>query len=109
MPLGMAMTAIGYSGPVASALLMTFTMTAPMIVWMRVRGHTWERAGEMGAAMVIPSIALIVLSLFGVIAQSGLANAVMIPMIPAMVAAMLYRRTEYAHCGSHREVAPSVS
>jgi flagellar biosynthetic protein FliP len=108
MPCGMIVAAIGFSGPIVSALVMTFNMTAPMVLWMRFRGHTWERSGEMGAAMVIPTIALVVVSLFGVIPQDGLANAVMIPMFPAMVAAMLYRRADYAHCGGHRPVAPSI-
>jgi hypothetical protein len=26
------------------------------------------------------------------------------PMIPAMLAVMLYRWSEYAHCGTHRSV-----
>ena len=104
MPSGAVVAASGYSysDPVVSALAMIFNVTVPMVLWMRFRGHTWERAGEMGAAMVIPAIALVVLALVGVISRSGLSGAVMDPMLPAMVAVMLYRRSEYAHTGSHR-------
>jgi flagellar biosynthetic protein FliP len=76
-------------------------MTVPMVLWMRVRGHTWERAGEMGAAMVIPAAVIVALAIAGVIPRDGLAGTVMDPMIPAMLAAMLYRWSEYAHCGAH--------
>lgn len=111
MPSGAVISALGYSGsdPVVSALVMTANMTVPMVLWMWVRGHTWERAGEMGAAMVLPAIVIVVLAIAGVISRNGLAGAVMEPMIPAMLALMLYRRSEYAHCGAHRQVAPSVS
>jgi flagellar biosynthetic protein FliP len=110
MPCGMALSALGVdnSDPVTSALLMTFTMTVPMVLWMRVRGHSWERSGEMGAAMAIPSLAIVALAIAGVISRDGLAGAVMDPMIPAMLALMLYRRAEYAHCGSHRQAVPGV-
>jgi flagellar biosynthetic protein FliP len=94
---------------VVSALVMTATMTVPMVLWMRVRGHSWERSGEMGAVMAIPSLAIVALAVAGVISRGGLAGTVMEPMLPAMLALMLYRRSEYAHCGSHRQVAPSES
>ena len=32
---------------------MTFNMTTPMLLWMRHRGHRWERCGEMATAMFI--------------------------------------------------------
>jgi hypothetical protein len=103
-PSGAVVSALGYSNsdPVLSALVMTFNMTVPMVLWMRFRGHTWERAGEMGAAMVIPAIVIVVLGIAGVIPRSGLSGAVMDPMLPAMIAVMLYRRSEYAHSGTHR-------
>ena len=108
MPSGMVISALGFSNsdPVTSALVMTVTMTVPMVLWMRVRGHTWERSGEMGAAMVIPSLVIVALAIAGVIARQGLAGTVMNPMIPAMLALMLYRRSEYAHCGTHRSDPP---
>ena len=100
MPSGAVISALGFSNsdPVTAALVMTFNMTVPMVLWMRVRGHSWERGGEMGAAMVIPSLVIVALALVGVISRDGLAGTVMDPMIPAMLALMLYRRSEYAHC-----------
>ena len=109
MPSGAVISALGLSSsdPVTSALAMTVTMTLPMVLWMRVRGHTWERSGEMGAAMLIPSLAIVALAIAGAISRQGLAGTVMYPMIPAMLALMLYRRSEYAHCGAHSsEPAP---
>ena len=108
MPSGAVMAALGYSGPIPSALMMTVNMTVPMVLWMWFRGHAWARSAEMGAAMVLPAIALVMLSLVGVIAQSDLSGAVMDPMLPAMIALMLYRRADYTHGGTHRQTAPSV-
>jgi flagellar biosynthetic protein FliP len=104
MPSGAVISALGYSSsdPVTSALVMTFDMTVPMVLWMRIRGHTWERSAEMGAAMVVPAVVIVVLAIAGVISRSGLSGTVMEPMLPAMLALMLYRRSEYAHCGTHR-------
>ena len=104
MPSRAVISALGHStsDPVTSALVMTFNMTVPMVLWMRVRGHSWERSGEMGFAMLVPSIAIVALAILGVISRDGLAGTVMYPMIPAMLALMLYRRSEYAHSGPHR-------
>ena len=41
---------------------MTFNMTLPMVLWMHHRGHSWERGGEMAAAMFL--LALVLLGLF---------------------------------------------
>jgi flagellar biosynthetic protein FliP len=104
MPSGRVISALGFSNsdPITSALVMTTTMTVPMVLWMRVRGHSWARSGEMGAAMVVPSLMIVALAVAGVISRDGLAGTVMVPMIPAMLALMLYRRSEYAHCGTHQ-------
>jgi hypothetical protein len=32
-----------------AAFAMAFNMTVPMVLWMRYRGHSWERGGEMAA------------------------------------------------------------
>jgi hypothetical protein len=39
---------------VLAAFAMAFNMTVPMVLWMRYRGHSWERGGEMAAAMNVP-------------------------------------------------------
>jgi hypothetical protein len=38
-----------------AAFAMAFNMTVPMVLWMRYRGHSWERGGEMAIAMNLPS------------------------------------------------------
>ena len=46
---------------VLAAFAMAFNMTVPMVLWMRYRGHSWERGGEMAAAMNLPLLPLLVL------------------------------------------------
>lgn len=41
-------------------------MTIPMVAWMVFRGHGWQHSLEMGAAMLLPGIAIIVLGWLGV-------------------------------------------
>ena len=41
---------------------MAFTMTVPMVAWMRYRGHSWQPTLEMAASMVIPTLIAIALS-----------------------------------------------
>ena len=78
-----------------AAFAMAFNMTAPMALWMRYRGHSRERAGEMAVAMNLPLLPLLLLYGLGVIAADGVLALQMMLMIPAMVGAMLYRNEEY--------------
>jgi hypothetical protein len=50
-----------------AAFAMAFNMTLPMVFWMRHRGHSWRRGGEMAAAMFLPAFSLLVLLWLGVI------------------------------------------
>ncbi len=75
---------------------MAFTMTVPMVGWMRYRGHGWRAAGEMTTAMFAPSFVAI-----GFL-QGGIAEDVHllmmfehVAMFVAMLAVMLLRRDEY--------------
>lgn len=75
---------------------MAFTMTVPMVAWMRHRGHGTRAAGEMTAAMFVPSFAAIALL------QAGAADDVHmlmlfehVAMFAGMLAIMLLRRDEY--------------
>src|SRR5262249_40652232 len=43
--------------PAAMLIEMTFTMTVPMVAWMRMRGHAWRPCNEMAASMVLPGLA----------------------------------------------------
>jgi hypothetical protein len=81
---------------VLAAFAMAFNMTVPMVLWMRYRGHSWERGGEMAAAMNLPVLPLLVLYGFDVIPARGVLGGQMMLMIPAMLGAMLYRKEEYS-------------
>ena len=75
---------------------MTFNMTVPMVLWMRYRGHRWQRGGEMAAAMNLPVLPLLLLYWLGPIPSQGVLGLQMMLMLPAMLAAMLYRKEEYS-------------
>ena len=81
--------------PELRALGMAISMTVAMVAWMRFRGHSWRPSIEMGAAMIVPTLALFPLSWAGLIAARGLSGLAMALMLPAMLLAMLYRRSEY--------------
>jgi hypothetical protein len=81
---------------VLAAFAMAFNMTVPMVFWMRYRGHSWERGGEMAAAMSLPLLPLLVLYALDVIPAQAVLGLQMMLMIPAMVLAMLYRKEEYS-------------
>jgi hypothetical protein len=76
--------------------LMGVYMTAPMVLWMRYRGHTTRQNAEMAGAMVVPTITAAALAAAGVLdtgAALGVQHAV---MIPAMLGVMLWRYDEYS-------------
>jgi hypothetical protein len=75
---------------------MAFNMTLPMVALMRYRGHSWERGGEMAAAMFVPAVPLLVLLWLGVISAYLVFPLQMVLMLPSMMLAMLYRADEYA-------------
>jgi hypothetical protein len=86
-----------------AAFGMAFSMTVPMVLWMRYRGHSWERGGEMALAMNLPVLAVLGLYEFDVVGFDGVLGLQMGLMIPAMLAAMLYRKEEYsARQATHR-------
>lgn len=86
-----------------AAFAMSFCMTVPMVLWMRYRGHSWERGGEMALAMSLPVLPVLALYLFDVLGFDAVLGLQMALMIPAMLAAMVYRKDEYrAWHGTHR-------
>jgi hypothetical protein len=75
---------------------MAFTMSVPMVAWMRHRGHGWTPAWEMTASMFLPSFAAIALLWTGAVEDSGTLLAIQhAAMFPAMLVAMLLRLPEY--------------
>jgi hypothetical protein len=105
VPAGWALTAFGsssseltHSAPVLMLLGMAVTMTAPMVGWMRYRGHGWRANMEMAASMVLPTFAAIVVLAVGVMTDIGTLLVVEhVAMLLAMLAAMLLRLDEYTH------------
>jgi hypothetical protein len=79
-----------------AAFAMAFNMTLAMVALMRYRGHSWERGGEMAAAMFVPAVPLLVLLWLGVISAHFVLPLQMVLMLPSMILAMLYRADEYA-------------
>jgi hypothetical protein len=79
-----------------AAFAMAFNMTVPMVLWMRYRGHSWERGGEMATAMNLPLLPLLLFYSLDLIPAPAVLGLQMMLMIPAMVLAMLYRKEEYS-------------
>ena len=106
MPLAMLTEA-----PELDLLGMAFGMTVPMVAWMRHRGHAWARAWEMTAAMFVPSFAAIALLWRGIVEDPDTLLVIQhVGMFPAMLAAMLLRRSEYSgyvHARRARSTSPT--
>jgi hypothetical protein len=77
-------------------MLMAFSMTAPMVMWMGCRGHSRARNGEMAASMLVPSLLAAILAWAGVLGAAGALTLQHVVMIPAMLAVMLWRYDEYS-------------
>ena len=105
VPAGWAIGAFGISvselhndAPAAMLLGMAVTMTAPMVGWMRYRGHGWPASAEMSAAMFLPTFAAIALLWVELVEDiGGLMVIEHVAMLAAMAAAMLLRPAEYTH------------
>jgi hypothetical protein len=101
---GVDVGALQEDAPELALLGMAFTMTVPMVAWMRYRGHGWAPSWEMAASMFVPTFAAIALYRGGVISDShGLMMLQHVAMFPAMLVAMLLRRGEYS--GHHHALA----
>jgi hypothetical protein len=81
--------------PVLFVLVMAFAMTAPMIAWMRFRGHGARSCYEMTASMALPAVLLICLYWLGVI-SAPICGAYCGLSFVAMIVLMVYRRSDYA-------------
>jgi hypothetical protein len=88
--------------PALMLLSMAATMSAPMVAWMRHRGHGWAPAWEMTASMFVPSFAAIALLAGGLVEDSDTLLAIQhVAMFPGMLVAMLLRRGEYTGHAAH--------
>ena len=96
------------SAPEVWGLLMALNMTVGMTLWMRHRRHTWAMCAEMAGAMFAPAFAAIVLFWCSVIHGTAIGPVTMVGMVPAMIAVMLLRRTDYSQpVSSHAREAVS--
>jgi hypothetical protein len=94
--LGVATGNLYDDAPEAALLGMAFTMTVPMVAWMRRRGHGRRAAWEMTASMFVPTFAAIALMWAGVLEGGHAAMGVQhVIMFPAMLGVMLLRPDEY--------------
>jgi hypothetical protein len=75
---------------------MTFNMTLPMVLWMRHRGHSWERCGEMGGAMLAVAVIALLPFWLGLIPGRPSMGIDMLLMVPAMLLVMFARVDEYS-------------
>jgi hypothetical protein len=74
--------------------LQALGMTVAMVAWMRHRRHNWRSSSEMAMAMVVPAVPLICLRLLDII-SGPICSLYCLATIVAMVALMLYRRSDY--------------
>ena len=79
---------------VAWVVVMAFDMTIPMVAVMLYRGHSWRSAGEMAAAMIVPALPIVACQLSDV-ASGEIGRAYMPVSMVAMIALIVYRRSEY--------------
>ncbi|MBE1574680.1 hypothetical protein ACFORH_37840 [Amycolatopsis roodepoortensis] len=79
----------------ANALVMATNMSIGMALWMRIRRHGWVSIAEMSAAMYVPYLLFLPFFWTGLISGSTLMTAGHVLMVPAMLAAMFRRRSEY--------------
>ena len=98
------MVGMGVGGPLGiphvanvelRAALWMIAMIVPMVAWMRFRGMGWRPSAEMSAAMLVPTVAALPLLWIGLIPGAALIGIEHMSMAPAMLAFMIYRRSDY--------------
>lgn len=78
-------------------VLMASDMSVGMAAWMRYRGHGWAGTLEMCVAMFVP-VVLLPLVWAGSMGSMTFMTVAHVIMPSAMLAVLLRRRHEYAHC-----------
>jgi hypothetical protein len=99
----------GYSNPFKdlpglSVVVVTFTMTAPMVAWMVYRGMPRRPIAEMAAVMPVLGAALLVVGWLSVLPRGDLALLEHGLMMPAMLVPMFFRHDLYTSKHSHHPV-----
>ena len=98
----------GYSHPFKdlpelSVVIVTFTMTAPMVAWMVYRGMPRGPIAEMAAVMPVLGAALLVFGWLSVLPRGDLALWEHGLMMPAMLVPMFFRLGLYTSKHSHHQ------
>jgi hypothetical protein len=97
---------VDYDVPAQMLAAMAVTMTLPMAGWMRYRGHGWQPTSEMSAAMIVPTLAVLVLLASDLLTDLGALLAIEHGvMFAGMLVAMLLRRDEYTGHAHHAVTA----
>jgi hypothetical protein len=104
----------GYSHPFKdlpdlSVLVVTFTMTAPMVAWMGYRGMARRPIFEMAAVMPVIGAALLILGWLSLLPRGDLALWEHGLMMPAMLVPMLFRLELYTTRHSHHQSGPRAA
>lgn len=110
--LGVALALLGEPPAYLDNALLAYTvmgafMSAPMVGWMRLRGHAWADGLEMTVAMLVPMFALVIPVEMGLAALSehSLMLLAHVAMIGGMALLMLYRFDRYVHAHHHTDHA----
>jgi hypothetical protein len=103
---GTSSSELHVDAPAVVLLGMAVTMTVPMVAWMRFRGHGWGPSAEMGASMMVPTLAIVGLLGTGIVTDFGtLMTLEHVVMFPAMFGVMLLRPEEYSGHHHHEAAA----
>jgi hypothetical protein len=81
--------------PELICLVVATGMVTSMVAWMRHRGHSWRLCTEMAAAMLVPLVPIFGLLWSGILPGESACGLYCVTMIPAMLIAMLVRRSAY--------------
>lgn len=82
--------------PEVAVLVVATDMAIGMALWMWWKRHGWASIAEMTLAMYVPFVALFPGLWLGILSGDALMIGGHVLMVPAMLAAMWWRRDEYA-------------
>ena len=102
IPTSSSLAAVYHPGTFLFMIGDVLYLSLPVLIWMRFRGHSWRYSLEMGAAMLAPGLAIIVLCSLGadtywpwLIPLASPAGTV------GMLLYMLYRRDHFTEPAGH--------
>lgn len=85
-------------------------MSLPMVAWMVVRRHGWRHSLEMGASMILPGLAIVMLGWLGLDSSApGLRENACGWMCLGMPVYMLVRYHHFSAKPAHAVAAPNLN